>query len=184
MLAHLAYSHCSGPEEFKAWSQNLGHESPLTTFTSYGTVATDRQGELVRSATLNGDYSAPPGLPSGGGGLVSTVSDYMVRPWRDALRAKHGIETCRELAEVLLSEQQIATLPGSDFGSAPHHLAVRLSTSQLHALSEGNADRVLTLAGRQVPDEEFRRAACPDLEAAGDRLARFVNSLTKARLAS
>jgi CubicO group peptidase (beta-lactamase class C family) len=38
----------------------------------YGT-----NGELVRSATLNGDYSAPPGLPSGGGGLVSTVSDYM-----------------------------------------------------------------------------------------------------------
>jgi len=50
MLAHLAYSFCSGPEEVKAWSQNLGHESPLTTFTSYGTVATDRQGELVRSA--------------------------------------------------------------------------------------------------------------------------------------
>ena len=50
MLAHLAYSHCSGPEAFKAWSQNLGHESPLTTFTSYGTVATDRQGELVRNA--------------------------------------------------------------------------------------------------------------------------------------
>ena len=50
MLAHLAYSHCSGPEEVKAWSQNLGHESPLTTFTSYGTIAIDRQGELVRSA--------------------------------------------------------------------------------------------------------------------------------------
>ncbi len=50
MLAHLAYSHCSGPEEVKAWSQNLGHESPLTTFTSYGTIATDRQGELVRGA--------------------------------------------------------------------------------------------------------------------------------------
>lgn len=50
MLAHLAYSHCSGPEEVKAWSQNLGHESPLTTFTSYGTIATDRQGELVRNA--------------------------------------------------------------------------------------------------------------------------------------
>ena len=50
MLAHLAYSHCSGPEEVKAWSQNLRHESPLTTFTTYGTIAPDRQGELVRSA--------------------------------------------------------------------------------------------------------------------------------------
>ena len=42
----------AAPEEVKAWSQNLGHESPLTTFTSYGTIATDRQGELVRSAHL------------------------------------------------------------------------------------------------------------------------------------
>jgi integrase/recombinase XerD len=41
---------CQTPEEFKAWSQNLGHESPLTTFTSYGQVSSHRQGELVRNA--------------------------------------------------------------------------------------------------------------------------------------
>ena len=41
---------CTTPEEFKAWSQNLGHESPLTTFTSYGFVPTYRQGELIRNA--------------------------------------------------------------------------------------------------------------------------------------
>lgn len=41
------------------------------------------EGELVRGAeiapgaSLEGDYSALPGLPSGGGGLVSTASDYM-----------------------------------------------------------------------------------------------------------
>ena len=34
-------------------------------------------GELVPNPGLIGDYSAPPGLPSGGGGLVSTASDYM-----------------------------------------------------------------------------------------------------------
>jgi CubicO group peptidase (beta-lactamase class C family) len=34
-------------------------------------------GELVLSASLSGDYSTPPGLPSGGGGLVSTAADYM-----------------------------------------------------------------------------------------------------------
>jgi CubicO group peptidase (beta-lactamase class C family) len=33
--------------------------------------------ELVPSAGLIGDYSSPPGLPSGGGGLVSTAADYM-----------------------------------------------------------------------------------------------------------
>jgi integrase/recombinase XerD len=40
---------CQTPEQFKAWSQNLGHEGVLTTFYSYGTVANGRQGEIIRS---------------------------------------------------------------------------------------------------------------------------------------
>ncbi|MFP5207272.1 MAG: tyrosine-type recombinase/integrase [Acidobacteriota bacterium] len=47
-LARLAEQVCKTPEEFKAWSQNLGHEKVLTTFMSYGKVATDRQGEIIR----------------------------------------------------------------------------------------------------------------------------------------
>ncbi len=39
---------CETPEAFKAWSQNLGHENVLTTFASYGQVATPRQAELIR----------------------------------------------------------------------------------------------------------------------------------------
>jgi hypothetical protein len=39
---------CPTPEAFKAWSQNLGHESVLTTFYSYGQVASARQGEIIR----------------------------------------------------------------------------------------------------------------------------------------
>ncbi len=39
---------CKTPEEFKSWSQNLGHESPLTTFSSYGYVDEDRQCELIK----------------------------------------------------------------------------------------------------------------------------------------
>lgn len=35
-------------EVLKSWSQNLGHQGLLTTLTSYGTVPTDRQGELIR----------------------------------------------------------------------------------------------------------------------------------------
>lgn len=34
-------------EELKAWSQNLGHENMLTTFTSYGTVPEYRQKLIV-----------------------------------------------------------------------------------------------------------------------------------------
>jgi integrase len=47
-LARLGEELCTTPEEFKAWSQNLGHEQVLTTFTSYGTVATHRQAALIR----------------------------------------------------------------------------------------------------------------------------------------
>lgn len=39
---------CRTPEEFKAWSQNLGHEDVLTTFTNYGQISPDRQGEVMR----------------------------------------------------------------------------------------------------------------------------------------
>ena len=37
-LVALGQERCRTPEEFKAWSQNLGHEGVLTTFTSYGEV--------------------------------------------------------------------------------------------------------------------------------------------------
>jgi integrase/recombinase XerC len=47
-LGRLGETLCRSPEELKAWSQNLGHEQVLTTLTSYGEVATDRQGEIIR----------------------------------------------------------------------------------------------------------------------------------------
>ena len=46
-LVELGQKICKNPEQFKAWSQNLGHESPLTTFTSYGTLSLRRQGEVM-----------------------------------------------------------------------------------------------------------------------------------------
>jgi integrase len=48
-LTALASKFCSSPEEFKAFSQNLGHENVLTTFTSYGYVDEFRQGEIVKN---------------------------------------------------------------------------------------------------------------------------------------
>lgn len=46
-LAALGEKLCKTPEEFKAWSQNLAHEHVLTTFTSYGAVARDRQADIL-----------------------------------------------------------------------------------------------------------------------------------------
>jgi integrase len=39
---------CRSPEEFKAWSQNLGHEGVLMTLTSYGAVPARRQSDIMR----------------------------------------------------------------------------------------------------------------------------------------
>ncbi len=47
-LAQLGETVCQTPEEFKAWSQNLGHEDVLTTFISYGEVGSRRQGEIIQ----------------------------------------------------------------------------------------------------------------------------------------
>tara|TARA_R110001592_G_scaffold363291_1_gene683333 strand:+ start:7067 stop:8164 length:1098 start_codon:yes stop_codon:yes gene_type:complete len=47
-LAVLGESLCHSAEEFKAWSQNLGHEGVLTTFYSYGDVQEGRQADIFK----------------------------------------------------------------------------------------------------------------------------------------
>lgn len=47
-LTSLGQNLCEGPEEFKAWSQNLGHESVLTTFRSYGEVSESKQADIFK----------------------------------------------------------------------------------------------------------------------------------------
>jgi integrase/recombinase XerD len=58
-LAQLGERLCCTPEEFKAWSQNLGHEQVLTTFSSYGQVSRGRQAELMRGLAVRPERSAP-----------------------------------------------------------------------------------------------------------------------------
>lgn len=59
-LAQLGERRCRTPEEFKAWSQNLGHEQVLTTFTSYGAVATDRQAHILGELNALDGVAASP----------------------------------------------------------------------------------------------------------------------------
>ena len=47
-LVQLGLDRCGSPEEFKAFSQNLGHEKVLTTFLNYGQVASKRQADIIR----------------------------------------------------------------------------------------------------------------------------------------
>lgn len=48
-LVQLAYDLNLGPRELKAWSQNLGHESMLTTLGSYGALSPTEQAEVMGS---------------------------------------------------------------------------------------------------------------------------------------
>lgn len=47
-LVGLANEVCKTPEEFKAWSQNLGHDSVVTTVSAYMAVSPSRQRDLIR----------------------------------------------------------------------------------------------------------------------------------------
>jgi integrase/recombinase XerD len=51
-LVTLGQQLCQTPEEFKSWSQNLGHEDVLTTLYSYGHVQPHRQGEIIQQLKL------------------------------------------------------------------------------------------------------------------------------------
>ncbi|MFZ4125034.1 MAG: tyrosine-type recombinase/integrase [Rickettsiales bacterium] len=46
-LTQLAYKLQLTGEELKAWSQNMGHDSLLTTMNSYGHISSERQAEII-----------------------------------------------------------------------------------------------------------------------------------------
>jgi integrase/recombinase XerD len=52
-LVQLAYALRLDAEKFKAWSQNIGHESVLTTFSAYGEIQPARQAEIMRNLARN-----------------------------------------------------------------------------------------------------------------------------------
>lgn len=56
-LVRLGQKICKSPEQYKAWSQNLGHEDVMTTFLSYGQVAEQRQGKIISNLAIQNDKS-------------------------------------------------------------------------------------------------------------------------------
>ena len=60
-LAVLGEKICRTAEEWKAYSQNFGHSSPMTTYNSYGPVALHRQAEILNALIVaEPDQNAPP----------------------------------------------------------------------------------------------------------------------------
>jgi integrase len=74
-LVQVAYDRKLDAEAFKAWSQNLGHESPLTTFSSYGTIPPVRQAEIIRQL---GEQASSPDLVANAE-LLRRLADQMER---------------------------------------------------------------------------------------------------------
>ena len=62
--------------------------------------------------------------------------------WRTAL-AERGVKTSQDLAEYLIEEFSIATLPCSVFGLPPETLSLRLASSYLDMESDDDGSRVL-----------------------------------------
>jgi integrase len=58
-LTSIGFKRCKTPEEFKAWSKNLGHESVLTTLANYGEIQPERQAEIIRGLGVTQNPSAP-----------------------------------------------------------------------------------------------------------------------------
>jgi len=74
-LVQIAYDRKLDAEAFKAWSQNLGHESCLTTFSSYGTIPPVRQAEIIRRL---GEQVSPPDVVANAE-LLRRLADQMER---------------------------------------------------------------------------------------------------------
>jgi len=57
-LTQFAYTLKLSPEEFKAWSQNMGHDNPQTTY-GYGQVSIERQAEIIGRLTTKPTSALP-----------------------------------------------------------------------------------------------------------------------------
>ena len=79
-MVRIGETVCRSPEEFKAWSQNMGHDKVMTTFMSYGTVSFDRQSEIVRGLGV-----AQADVPEDSAAIMKTLRDMAAQRNRPGL---------------------------------------------------------------------------------------------------
>lgn len=73
---------CETAEEWRAYSQNFGHSSPMTTFNSYGSVAPHRQAEILDALAQRSENGVSPALDD--------LSDEQVRNLLNGLANRLG----------------------------------------------------------------------------------------------
>jgi aspartate/methionine/tyrosine aminotransferase len=96
--------------------------------------------------------------------------------WREAL-AERGVHTCRELASHLLERYELATLPGSAFGSPVSDLCLRLSSSYVDIETEEKATALIEAFQKDSNSDRFIQTHHPRLREATSRIAQFVADL-------
>jgi aspartate/methionine/tyrosine aminotransferase len=103
------------------------------------------------------------------------------RQWRAPLAAC-GVRGSDDLSLYLLEKYELATLPGSAFGSPPEDLTVRLSSSYLDAGTDDKAAHLVEMFKAEPDPERFIEQYHPRLREAAARLAQFVADLEKSQV--
>lgn len=96
--------------------------------------------------------------------------------WRKPLAAR-GVHTAIDLARFLLDEWQIATLPGTSFGTPPTELSLRLSTSYIDLETDEKAAQMIAVAGRSIGEEQLLREYHPGMNEVLKRFRNLLRSL-------
>jgi aspartate aminotransferase len=100
--------------------------------------------------------------------------------WKRPLGAK-GIKTSDDLAIYLLEKYQLATLPGTAFGSPPGDLSLRLSSSFLDASNDQNAAKLVEAFSADPDPQRFIEQHHTALCQAATRLAEFAADLERSK---
>jgi aspartate/methionine/tyrosine aminotransferase len=96
--------------------------------------------------------------------------------WRKPLAAR-GVHTSVDLARHLLDEWQIATLPGTDFGTPATELSLRLSTSYVDLETDEKAAKLFELADGSISEQRLMRDFHPGMNEVLARLQNFLSSM-------
>jgi len=96
--------------------------------------------------------------------------------WRQPL-ASLGVRTSVDLARYLLEDWQIATLPGSDFGTPARELSLRLSTSYVDLETDEKAAKLIEMASTGVSAEKLFSDHHPGMNDVMARLKKLLSSL-------
>jgi len=97
--------------------------------------------------------------------------------YREALK-KRAVFTSIDLAQYLLEEHQIASLPGKAFGLEEDDLALRLSTSFIDLEDDAKARDILDAWQKNTPADVLLQEKHPHSHAMLKQFEAFIASLT------